>query len=105
MPKGVFELIVMFFELINSLATFQAIINDLLRDIIETEDVAAFIDDVIVGIETEKGHDNIVKEVWRRIVENDLFVKLEKYVWNIREVGFLEAVIRPDRVKIEKENI
>ena len=63
MPKGVFELIVMFFELINSLATFQAIINDLLRDIIETEDVAAFIDDVIVGIETEKGHDNIVKEV------------------------------------------
>ena len=37
--------------------------NDFLRDIIETEDVAAFINDVIVGIETEKGHDNIVKEV------------------------------------------
>jgi len=30
--------------------------NDLLRDMIEARDVAAFIDNVIVGIETEKKH-------------------------------------------------
>jgi len=38
----------MFFGLLNLLATFQTIINDLLRDIIEVGDVAAFIDDVMV---------------------------------------------------------
>ena len=55
-------------------------INDLLRDIIEVGDVVAFIDDMMVGTETEKGRDNIVEEVLRRMTENNLFVKLEKYV-------------------------
>ena len=55
-------------------------INDLLRDIIEAGDVAAFIDDMIVGMEMEEKHDNIVEEVLRRMAENDLFVKPEKYV-------------------------
>ena len=54
--------------------------NNLLRDMIEAGDVTIFIDNVIVGIETEKEHNNIVEEVLRRIAENDLFVKLEKCV-------------------------
>jgi len=66
--------------LINSLATFQAIINNLLRDIIEIENIAAFIDDVIIGTETEEEHDDIVEKVLRRITENNLFVKPKKYV-------------------------
>ena len=75
MPESTFELTVMFFGLINSLATFQIIMNDLLRYMIEAGDVAAFIDDVMVGTEIEKEHDNIVEKLLRRIAENDLFVK------------------------------
>ena len=41
----------------------------------ETGDVVAFIDDIMVEMETEKGHDNIVEEVLRRVAENDLFIK------------------------------
>jgi len=52
--------------------------NDLLRDMIEIEDVVVFIDDMMVGMKTEEGHDKIVKEVLKRMVENDLFVKPEK---------------------------
>jgi len=55
-------------------------INDLLRDMIEAGDVAVFIDDMIVGMEMEEKHDNIVEEVLRRMAENDLFVKPEKYI-------------------------
>jgi len=79
MPEGVYELIVMFFGLTNSLANFQTMINDLLRDMIEVEDVAAFIDDVMVEKKIEEGHNNIVEEVLRRMEEN-LFVKQEKYM-------------------------
>ena len=41
----------------------------------------------------------------RRMVENDLFVKLEKCIWKVREVGFLGVVIGPDRVKMEKKKV
>jgi len=34
----------------------------------------------MVETETEEGHDNIVEEMLRRMVENNLFVKLEKYM-------------------------
>ena len=78
-PEGFFKLTVMFFGLTNSPVIFQAMINELLRDLINTEKVAAFIDDVIIGMETEEGHDEIVAEVIRRLEENNLYVKLEKY--------------------------
>ena len=76
--EGSFKPTVMFFGLTNSPATFQAMMNELLRDLINTEKVAAFIDDVIVGTETEKGHDEIVMEIIRRLEENNLYIKLEK---------------------------
>ena len=59
-------------------ATFQAMMNKLLRDLINTGKVAAFINDVIVGTETEEKHDELVAEVIRRLEENNLYVKLEK---------------------------
>ena len=80
MPEGLFEPTVMFFGLTNSPAMFQVIMNNLLRDLVVEEKVAVFIDNVIVATETEKGHDEIVEEVLRRLEENDLFVKPEKYV-------------------------
>jgi len=77
-PKEAFEPIVMFFGLTNSLATFQAMMNDLLRDIIEIGDIVVFIDNTMVETVTEEGHDEIVEEVLRRMEENNLFVKLGK---------------------------
>jgi len=77
-PEGSFEPTVMFFGLTNSPATFQAMMNELLRDLINTGKVAVFIDDVIIGTETEEGHDELVAEVIKRLEENDLYVKLEK---------------------------
>jgi len=78
MPKGLFKPMVMFFGLTNSPATFQAMMNKLLRDLINIEKVAIFIDDVIVRMETEEGHNEIVAEVIRRMEENNLYVKPEK---------------------------
>jgi len=79
-PEGSFEPTIMFFGLTNSPATFQTIMNDLLRDLVVEEKVAVFIDDVMITMEIEEGHDEIVEEVLRRLEENDLFVKPEKCV-------------------------
>ena len=105
MPEGLFEPTVMFFRLTNSPATFQAMMNKLLRDLTNTGKVAVFIDDVIVGTETEKGHDELVAEVIKRLEENDLSVKPEKCKWKVREVEFLGVVIGPEGIKMEKEKV
>jgi len=75
---GSFEPTVMFFGMTNSPATFQVMMNEILRDMINEEKVAAFVDNVLVGTEMEEGHDEIVEEVLRRLEENDLYVKPEK---------------------------
>jgi len=105
MSENVFEPTGIFFALTKSLVIFQTMMNNLLRNIIETKDVVVFIDDVMVGIEIEKRHDNIVEEVLRKMAENNLFVKPEKCIWKVREVRFLGVVIELDKVKIEKEKV
>jgi len=105
MPEGSFEPTVMFFGLTNSPPMFQAIMNDLFRDLVVEEKVVVFIDDVMIAMETKEGHNEIVEKVLRRLEENDLFVKLEKCVWKVREVGFLGVIIEEDGVRMEKEKV
>jgi len=102
---GVYEPIVMYFGLTNSPATFQAMMNNLFRDLINQGDTTTFIDDILVATETKEGHDELVEEVLRRLEENDLFVKPEKCKWKVREVEFLGVVIGPKGVEMQKEKV
>jgi len=104
-PERSFEPTVMFFGLMNSPAIFQAMMNELLRNLINTGKVAVFIDNVIIETESEEGHDELVAEVIKRLEENNLYVKPEKCKWKVREVGFLGVVIGVDRIKTEEEKV
>jgi len=105
MHIGFFEPIVMFFGMTNLPATFQAMMNEILRDLINEGKVAAFVDDMLVGTETEEGHDEIVEEILKRLEENNLYIKPEKYVWKVRKIGFLGVVIGPKEIEMEKEKV
>ena len=104
-PEGLFEPTVMFFGLTNSLATFQAMMNELLRDLVNMGKIAVFIDNVMVRTEGEEGHDKLIEEVIRRLAENNLYVKLEKYKWKMREVKFLGVVIGLKGIKMEEDKV
>ena len=67
--------------------------------------MASFIDNVIISTETENGHNELVEEVVRRLVENNLYMKLEKCNWKVREVIFLEVVIGLEEIKIEENKV
>jgi len=43
--------------------------------------------------------------VLRRLEENNLFVKLEKCKWKVREVEFLGVVIGPKGVEMQKKKV
>ena len=105
MHLGVYEPTVMFFSLTNLPATFQAMMNDILRDLINTGEVVVFMDDVLAGTEEERKHDEIVKEVLRRIEKNNLYIKPEKCMWKVREINFLRLVIGSGRIKIQEKKV
>jgi len=80
MHLGIYKPTVMFFGLTNLPATFQTMMNNILRDLIDTEDVVVFIDNVLVETEDKKKYNEIVKEILRRIEANNLYLKPEKCV-------------------------
>jgi len=54
---------VIFFKLTKFSVIFQIIMNKILQNLINTEEVASFIDNIIVGIEEEE-YDRVVKK-WK----------------------------------------
>jgi len=102
---GSFEPVVMFFGMTNSPATFQGMMNEIMRDLINEGKVAVFVDDVLVGTDSEKGHDEIVEEVLKRLEENDLYVKPEKCSWKTNKVNFLGVVMGQGKIEMEEDKV
>jgi len=71
---------VIFFGLTNLPATFQAIINNILRDLIDIGDVAVFMDNMLVKIKNENKHNEVVEKILRKMKANNLYLKPEKSV-------------------------
>ena len=102
---GLFEPVVMFFGMTNSLATFQGMINEIIRDLINEGKVAVFVDDVLVGTDSEEEHNEIVAEVLKRLEENDLYVKPEKCSWKTNKVNFLGVVMGQGKIEMEEDKV
>jgi len=100
-----FELTVIFFEMTNLPVTFQVIMNEILRDLVNEGKVVAFIDNMLVETETKKEYNKIVEEILRRLEENNLYIKPEKYMWKVKKIGFLGVVIGPSGIEMEKEEV
>jgi len=83
----------MFFDLTNLLVIFQVMINNILRNLIDTGDIAAFMNNVLVKTKDKEKHNEIVEKVLKRIEESDLYIKPEKCVWKVKEINFLRSII------------
>ena len=95
----------MFFGMTNLPATFQGMMNEILRDMINKGKVTVFGDNVLVGTKMKERHNTIVEEVLRRLEENDLYVKPEKCAWKVQKVNFLGVVIGQGRIEMEKDKV
>ena len=96
---------VMYFGLTNSPTIFQTIMNDLFHNLINQGDIATFIDNILVTIDIEEGHNKLMEKMLKRLEENNLFVKPEKCKWKVREVEFLGVVIGPKGEKMQREKV
>ena len=80
--NGLFEATVMCFGFSNAPATFQAMMNDIMSDLIREGKVMVYLDDILIFGNDKKEHRRIVKEVLKQLCDNDLFAKAEKCFFN-----------------------
>ena len=71
---GLFEYCVMPFGLTNAPASFQALLNEVLREYLDVF-VIVYLDDILIFSQNEEQHVEHVRTVLRRLEENSLFVK------------------------------
>ena len=101
---GHFEYLVMPFGLTNNLAVFQALVNDVLQDFLNTF-VVVYLDDILVFSRTPQEHTCHVCQVLHRLLENRLFVKAVKCVFHATSVEFLGYILEKGRVRADPKKV
>ena len=61
--RGLFEPLVMFFEMTNSPATFQTMMNNIFRDLIAEGIMVVYLDDILIFTRTEEEHAKAIRQV------------------------------------------
>ncbi len=70
-PRGHFEYLVMPFGLSNSPTVFQALVNDVLRDMVD-QFIYVYLDDILIFSSSLQEHVQHVRRVLQRLLENGL---------------------------------
>src|SRR3954463_1790876 len=91
----------MFFGLTNSPATFQNMMNDLLRDLVDKGKVIIYIDDIVIFTVSLEEHYRIVQEVLQVLKDNQLFLKAKKCTFETLEVEYLGLLVSEGQVHMD----
>ena len=90
------------FGLANAPATFQNMMNEIFRDMIDLG-VVIYLDDILIYSENEQDHVALVTEVLARLQEHQLAIAPDKCEWHRSRVNFLGYIISPDGVDMDQE--
>lgn len=91
-PRGYFEYLVMPFGLTNAQAVLQALVNDILRDMLNCF-IIVYLDNRLIFSRNMEEHIQHVRFVLRWLLENKLFVKAEKCDFHLISASFLGLII------------
>jgi hypothetical protein len=101
---GLYEYRVMPFGLTNAPASFQALINNVLRDYLEIF-VIVYMDDILIYSKNDSEHEEHVNKVLQKLLDNDLFVDLEKSEFSVTEVEFLGSIVTQEGIKMDPAKV
>lgn len=102
--NGLYEYTVMPFGLKNAPAVFQRFMNDILRDLLDVY-VVVYLDDILIYSKNREDHEKHVKEVLKRIQDNNLFLKPSKCFFYVTTITYIGIVISPEGISMEKDKI
>ena len=103
-PTGHYEYLVMPFGLTNAPAVFQALVNDVLRDMLNKQ-VFVYLDDILTFSRSREEHIHHVQAVLQRLLRNSLFVKAEKCEFHASSVSFLGYIVGQGIVQMDPAKV
>jgi hypothetical protein len=95
---GHYEFNVMPFGLTNAPATFQSLMNDIFRDMLDIC-VVVYLDDILIYSKNDQDHEEHVRQALQRLREHKLYARPSKCTFFTDTVEYLGHVIGPDGIK------
>ncbi|CDO69613.1 hypothetical protein BN946_scf184851.g1 [Trametes cinnabarina] len=103
--RGLYEATVMYFGFANAPATFQAMMNDILGDLIRDGHVIVYLDDILIFTNDIRQHRAITREVLKRLRDKDLFAKPEKCLFEQSSIEYLGMIISKGKVSMDLKKV
>ena len=103
-PFGLFEYTVLCFGLTNAPATFQSVMNDVLRDVLGKL-VLVCLDDFVIFSKTEDEHMMHLDIVMRILQKHKLYTKLSKCSFAQSDLMFLGHVVGQNGLRVEPKKV
>ncbi|TKC11711.1 hypothetical protein FA727_23790, partial [Robertmurraya kyonggiensis] len=101
---GLYEFTVMSFGLTNAPAYFMYLMNSVFMDYLD-KFVVVFIDDILVFSKNEEEHEEHLRLVMQRLREHQLYAKLSKCEFWLKEVSFLGHVLSNGGVAVDPKKV
>jgi hypothetical protein len=99
--RGLFEPNVMLFGMKNSPATFQAMMDDYFRDLLQEGWLVIYMDDILIHARTLEELEKRTAQVLTRLKKHDLYLNLDKCYFAKKEVEFLGFIVTENTVKMD----
>jgi Reverse transcriptase (RNA-dependent DNA polymerase) len=99
--KGLFKPTVMFFWMCNSLATFQAMMDDIFMTMIDKQLVIVYMDNILIFANTKEELRRITKLVLGKLWEHDLFLKAKKCEFCKTKIEYLGIIIEQEKIAMD----
>jgi hypothetical protein len=99
---GLYEFTVLPFGLTNAPATFITLMNEILKDFLDSF-VVIYLDDILIYSRTEQQHLQDLEQVLKRLQEHELYAKLSKCDSCKPEVDFLGHIVGQEGIKVDED--
>jgi hypothetical protein len=103
--RGLFEPLVMYFSLTNSLETFQTMINEIFQDLITEGVISIYLDDILIFTNSLEEHRWITHLVLDCMREHKLYLWPEKCEFENTKIEYLGVIIAYNKVEMDPVKI
>lgn len=103
-PSGHYEYLVMPFGLTNVPAVFQALVNEVLHDMLD-KFVFVYLDDILIFSGDKQTHMRHVHQVLQRLLDNQLHVKAERCEFHVSTISFLGFVVSGNSIHMDPAKV